>query len=64
MNQDKRTIRIQTEHNSDGTHSKISANVKITLPIHANNAAALLAGMTAGMLYRTNGDPDTVCVVH
>jgi len=34
------------------------------LSVYANNAAALAGGLTAGMLYRTNGDPDTVCVVH
>ena len=33
-------------------------------PIYANNAAALAGGLTAGMTYRTNGDPDLLCVVH
>lgn len=35
-----------------------------SLPIYANNSAAITGGLSAGMLYRTNGDPDPVCVVH
>jgi hypothetical protein len=35
-----------------------------SLPQYANNAAALLGGLTAGAFYRTGGDPDAVCVVH
>lgn len=34
------------------------------LPAYANNAAAITGGLVAGDLYRTNGDPDLVCVVH
>ncbi len=34
------------------------------LPNYANNAAALAGGLVAGQLYRTAGDPDTVCIVH
>jgi Ice-binding-like len=34
------------------------------LPVFANNAAALSGGLVAGGLYRTGGNPDTVCVVH
>ncbi len=34
------------------------------LPVYANNAAAIAGGLAAGGLYRTNGDPDTICVVH
>jgi len=34
------------------------------LPPYANNAAAIAGGLTAGDFYRTNGDPDTVCIVH
>ena len=34
------------------------------LPIYADNAAALLGGLVAGDLYRTDSDPDVVCVVH
>jgi len=36
----------------------------VGLPIYANNAAAIAGGLTAGAFYRTNGDPDQVCVVH
>lgn len=40
-------------------------SIKISgLQVYANNAAALAGGLTAGMLYRTGGDPDFVCVVH
>lgn len=35
-----------------------------TCPIYANNAAALAGGLVAGDLYRTNADPDPVCIVH
>jgi len=35
-----------------------------TLSAYANNAAALAGGLVAGDLYRTNGDPDVVCIVH
>lgn len=34
------------------------------LSAYANNAAAVAGGLAVGDLYRTNGDPDTVCVVH
>ncbi len=34
------------------------------LPVYANNAAAKAAGLVAGNLYRTSGDPSTVCVVY
>jgi hypothetical protein len=37
---------------------------KFDLPVYANNAAAVAAGLTIGSLYRTGGDPDPVCVVH
>jgi hypothetical protein len=36
----------------------------VGLPVYANNAAAVAAGLTAGAFYRTNGDPDQVCVTH
>ena len=35
-----------------------------SLPTYANNAAAVAGGLSAGNLYRTNADPDTICVVH
>jgi hypothetical protein len=34
------------------------------LQVFANNAAAVAGGLTVGDLYRTNADPDPVCVVH
>jgi hypothetical protein len=36
----------------------------LSLTIYANNAAAVAAGLPVGALYRTNSDPDTVCIVH
>jgi hypothetical protein len=36
----------------------------VGLPVYANNAAAVAAGLTAGAFYRTGVDPDPVCVVH
>lgn len=35
-----------------------------SLGVHANNAAAILAGLVIGDLYRTGADPDVVCIVH
>ena len=34
------------------------------LPVYANNAAAIAGGLPVGVCYRTNGNPDTICVVH
>lgn len=40
-------------------------NLRIAgLPVHADNAAAVSGGLSAGTLYRTGGDPDLICVVH
>ena len=36
----------------------------VGLAIYANNAAAIAGGLVAGDFYRTNANPDTVCVVH
>lgn len=36
----------------------------VGLSVYANNAAAITGGLTAGAFYRTNADPDPVCVVH
>ncbi len=36
----------------------------VGLPIYANNAAAIMGGLTPGAFYRTGADPDPVCVVH
>lgn len=35
-----------------------------TVPIYVNNAAAVAAGLTVGMLYRSGSDPDVVSIVH
>jgi hypothetical protein len=42
----------------------VSVNTFKELPVYANNAAAIAGGLVAGNLYRTGGNPDTVCVVH
>jgi hypothetical protein len=34
------------------------------LPIYADNAAAIADGLIPGNFYRTDDDPDFVCVVH
>lgn len=34
------------------------------LPVYADNAAAIAAGLTPGAFYRDGADPDHVCVVH
>jgi hypothetical protein len=47
-----------------GTTDPKSTLHVVGLPIYANNAAALLGGLTAGAFYRTGADPDPVCVVH
>jgi hypothetical protein len=47
-----------------GTETPTSALHVVGLPVFANNAAALLGGLTVGAFYRTGGDPDVVCVVH
>ncbi len=38
--------------------------LRLTLDEHADNAAALAAGLVAGDLYRNGSDPDQVCIVH
>jgi hypothetical protein len=35
-----------------------------TVPIFANNAAAISGGLSEGSIYRTGADPDTLCIVH
>jgi hypothetical protein len=47
-----------------GTPTPTSKLHVIGLAVHANNAAALAGGLTAGAFYRTGADPDPVCVVH
>ena len=47
-----------------GTNAPTSKLQVVGLPVYANNAAAIVGGLTAGALYRTGGDPDPVCVTH
>ena len=47
-----------------GTNDPKSKLDVVGLPTYANNAAAVAGGLAAGSFYRTNGDPDLVCVVH
>lgn len=35
-----------------------------TVPIFANNAAAITGGLASGQFYRTGADPDHLCIVH
>lgn len=42
----------------------LSGCVSMVLPIYANNAAAVGGGQPVGSFYRTNADPDVICVVH
>jgi len=40
-------------------------NVNLSnVSVYANNAAAIAGGLTVGTIYRTGGDPDTLCIVH
>lgn len=48
----------------DGTNWwALLTTTTVGLQIFANNAAAIGGGLVAGDLYRTGGDPSTVCVV-
>jgi hypothetical protein len=64
------TIRKQTAgdayyYNAGADKHTFSGTVNVgSLPVHINNAAAIVGGLVAGDLYRTGGDPDPVCVVH
>ena len=35
-----------------------------SVPVYANNAAAVAGGLGVGETYRTGGDPDQLCIVH
>lgn len=41
-----------------------TGSLGLTLPVYANNAAAVAGGLPVGAFYRTGGDPDQVCIVH
>jgi len=47
-----------------GTVTPTSKLQVVGIPVYANNAAAIVGGLTAGAFYRTGGDPDPVCIVH
>lgn len=47
-----------------GTTAPKSKLHVVGLPVYANNAAAIVGGLTVGAFYRTGADPDPVCVVH
>lgn len=47
-----------------GTTTPSSKLDVVGLPVYANNAAAIVGGLTVGAFYRTGADPDVVCVVH
>lgn len=35
-----------------------------TVPVYANNAAAITGGLTVGAIYRNGANPDLLCIVH
>ena len=35
-----------------------------SVPVYADNAAAIAGGLVAGDIYRTGADPDPLCIVH
>lgn len=35
-----------------------------SVPVYADNAAAITGGLVIGALYRTGADPDHLCIVH
>ena len=37
---------------------------RVNVPAYVNNAAAIAGGLSAGAIYRTGGDPDSLCIVH
>jgi len=49
---------------SGGANPVLTISSLDGIPVYANNAAALGGGLVAGQIYRTNGDPDTICVTH
>ena len=45
------------------TPSKLTITLT-SVPVYADNAAAITGGLTAGDVYRTGADPDPLCIVH
>lgn len=66
--QDNNNVQFIHDSNVVGEYSATkmlwTIGIGAVLAVHANNAAALAGGLVAGDFYRTNADPDTVCVVH
>ena len=60
----KETAGVAYGYDAGGDTHTFSGIINLDLPVYANNAAAIVGGLAAGDLYRTNGDPDTVCIVH
>ncbi len=56
-------INLGTQNGTFGD-LKLRTIVATGVPIYANNAAAVAGGLAAGAVYRTNGDPDQLCIVH
>ena len=52
------------QFNPQVMYNKYLDSIITSLPTYADNAAALAGGLAVGNLYRTNSDPDTVCIVH
>jgi hypothetical protein len=49
---------------SIGTTSSAGKFMVANIPIFANNAAAITAGLAAGVFHRSGGNPDSLYVVH
>ena len=47
-----------------GASPTFASLVLSTIPVYLSNALAITGGLSAGMLYRTGLDPDTLCIVH
>lgn len=61
---DSEIMRLTNTGLGIGTTTPKSKLHVTSLPVFANNAAAITGGLTAGAFYRTGADPDPVCVVH
>jgi hypothetical protein len=58
------TIRPKNSNVNVSGNLVTTNNITASLQIFSNNASAILGGLGVGMLYRTGGDPDLVCIVH
>jgi hypothetical protein len=57
-------INAHTANRNNPHQVKLSQLYPGALSVYANNAAAIAGGLIVGQIYRTGGDPDTICVVH